>query len=259
MPSAWRTAPSPTLAQDVDSTIYELHIRDYSMSDAKVPAAKRGSYLAFAENGDGRAHLKALAKAGPQHRAPAAELRHRLDRGGPGQAADAAVRPRVVRPRQRASSRSASAPSRARTPSTGATTPTTTACPTARTRRAPRRLTAAPAWPSSARWSGPCTRTACASCSTRSSTTRPQSGQADKSVLDKVVPGYYHRLNATRRRRDLDVLPERRHRARHGREAHGRLRRARGPGTTRSTASASTSWATTARPTCWPCARPSTP
>ena len=34
------------------------------MSDAKVSAANRGSYLAFAENGDGRAHLKALAKAG---------------------------------------------------------------------------------------------------------------------------------------------------------------------------------------------------
>ena len=40
-------------------------------------------------------------QGGSQHRAPAAELRHRLDRGGPGQAADAAVRPRVVRARQR--------------------------------------------------------------------------------------------------------------------------------------------------------------
>jgi pullulanase-type alpha-1,6-glucosidase len=64
MPSVWRTAKAPVLAKDVDSTIYELHIRDYSMSDAKVPAVKRGSYLAFAENGDGRTHLKELAKAG---------------------------------------------------------------------------------------------------------------------------------------------------------------------------------------------------
>lgn len=64
MPTAWRTTPSPKLAQDVDSTIYELHIRDYSMSDTKVPAALRGSYLAFAADGDGRAHLKALAEAG---------------------------------------------------------------------------------------------------------------------------------------------------------------------------------------------------
>ena len=64
MPSVWRSAKAPALAKNVDSTIYELHIRDYSMSDAKVSAANRGSYLAFAENGDGRAHLKSLAKAG---------------------------------------------------------------------------------------------------------------------------------------------------------------------------------------------------
>ncbi|NUO92842.1 MAG: pullulanase-type alpha-1,6-glucosidase [Dermatophilaceae bacterium] len=64
MPALWRTTKTPALAQDVDSTIYELHVRDYSATDAKVPAALRGSYLAFAADGDGRAHLKALAKAG---------------------------------------------------------------------------------------------------------------------------------------------------------------------------------------------------
>ncbi|EWT03071.1 alpha-1,6-glucosidase [Intrasporangium oryzae NRRL B-24470] len=64
MPSVWKTSAAPALARFVDSTIYELHVRDYSMSDAKVPAALRGSYLAFAQNGDGRAHLKELAKAG---------------------------------------------------------------------------------------------------------------------------------------------------------------------------------------------------
>ncbi|MDN5766431.1 MAG: pullulanase-type alpha-1,6-glucosidase [Humibacillus sp.] len=64
MPTVWKTTRSPVLKQSVDSTIYELHIRDYSMSDAKVPAKVRGSYLAFAENGDGRAHLKSLAQAG---------------------------------------------------------------------------------------------------------------------------------------------------------------------------------------------------
>jgi pullulanase-type alpha-1,6-glucosidase len=64
MPQAWRTTPSPKLTQDVDSTIYELHIRDYSMSDAKVDPKLQGSYLAFAQDGDGRAHLRTLAKAG---------------------------------------------------------------------------------------------------------------------------------------------------------------------------------------------------
>ncbi|MEP7331973.1 MAG: pullulanase-type alpha-1,6-glucosidase [Terracoccus sp.] len=64
IPSVWKSTKAPALAQSVDSTIYELHIRDYSMSDATVPAKVRGSYLAFAANGNGRAHLKSLAKAG---------------------------------------------------------------------------------------------------------------------------------------------------------------------------------------------------
>ena len=33
------------------------------------------------------------------------------------------------------------------------------------------------------------------------------SGQDAKSVLDRIVPGYYHRLSRDRRRRDVDVLP----------------------------------------------------
>ncbi len=40
MPSVWRTTASPPMAKFVDTTVYELHIRDYSMSDAKVPAAQ---------------------------------------------------------------------------------------------------------------------------------------------------------------------------------------------------------------------------
>lgn len=63
-PSGWRTTASPRLAQAVDSTIYELHVRDFSISDTSVPAAHRGSYLAFADQGNGTKHLKDLAKAG---------------------------------------------------------------------------------------------------------------------------------------------------------------------------------------------------
>ena len=37
MPSTWRTTPSPRLAQDVDSTIYELHIRDFSIVGRQGP------------------------------------------------------------------------------------------------------------------------------------------------------------------------------------------------------------------------------
>ena len=63
-PALWSRTKSPALKQDVDSTIYELQVRDFSISDSTVSAENRGSYLAFAENGNGTKHLKALAAAG---------------------------------------------------------------------------------------------------------------------------------------------------------------------------------------------------
>ncbi|ANS80331.1 Neopullulanase [Serinicoccus hydrothermalis] len=63
-PRVWRTAKAPTLEDEVDQTIYELHVRDFSVADPDVPAELRGSYLAFAEDGYGRRHLEALADAG---------------------------------------------------------------------------------------------------------------------------------------------------------------------------------------------------
>ena len=49
------------------------------------------------------------------------------------------------------------------------------------------------------------------------------SGQDDNSVLDKIVPGYYHRLDADGRGGDQHLLPEHRHRARHDGKADDRL------------------------------------
>jgi pullulanase-type alpha-1,6-glucosidase len=63
-PAVWAGTPSPQLARAVDSTIYELHVRDFSISDTTVPAAHRGTYLAFADEGNGTKHLRALAQAG---------------------------------------------------------------------------------------------------------------------------------------------------------------------------------------------------
>ncbi|WP_062518802.1 pullulanase-type alpha-1,6-glucosidase [Demequina silvatica] len=63
-PRTWARTPSPVVARAVDQTIYELHIRDFSIGDRSVPAAKRGTYLAFAEKGAGRAQLRQLADAG---------------------------------------------------------------------------------------------------------------------------------------------------------------------------------------------------
>jgi pullulanase-type alpha-1,6-glucosidase len=65
MPSVWRKTASPKLRQAVDSTIYELHVRDFSVHDPSVPAGHRGSYLAFDdEAGNGYRHLASLARAG---------------------------------------------------------------------------------------------------------------------------------------------------------------------------------------------------
>jgi len=64
-PKVWRTAPQPVVERAVDQTIYELHVRDFSVSDETVPAKERGTYLAFAQRrSDGMTHLRELADAG---------------------------------------------------------------------------------------------------------------------------------------------------------------------------------------------------
>src|SRR4051812_18680085 len=64
-PAGWDALTKPRLAQPADSTIYELHIRDFSITDQTVPAAHRGTYLAFTDtSSDGMRHLHALARAG---------------------------------------------------------------------------------------------------------------------------------------------------------------------------------------------------
>ena len=53
------------IAQPEDRTIYELHVRDFSIGDETVPAAERGTYLAFThDDTDGMHHLRRLADAG---------------------------------------------------------------------------------------------------------------------------------------------------------------------------------------------------
>ena len=63
-PAQWASAAAPSIGAGVNQAIYELHIRDFSVGDAGVPAEHRGSYLAFADDGAGRGHLRDLAKAG---------------------------------------------------------------------------------------------------------------------------------------------------------------------------------------------------
>ncbi|WP_372014680.1 alpha-1,6-glucosidase domain-containing protein [Pseudoxanthomonas sp. 10H] len=65
-PAGWDTAPRPgPLRAQTDMSIYELHVRDFSIGDASVAPAHRGKYLAFTDAGSaGMAHLRALARAG---------------------------------------------------------------------------------------------------------------------------------------------------------------------------------------------------
>ncbi|MBP6901994.1 MAG: pullulanase-type alpha-1,6-glucosidase [Burkholderiaceae bacterium] len=65
-PPGWAQARRPApLRSNVDMAIYELHVRDFSRDDASVPAAQRGKYAAFTQSrSQGMAHLRALARAG---------------------------------------------------------------------------------------------------------------------------------------------------------------------------------------------------
>ncbi|PFG42328.1 pullulanase-type alpha-1,6-glucosidase [Isoptericola jiangsuensis] len=64
-PKVWRTTAQPVVERPVDQTIYELHVRDFSVADTTVPEKLRGTYLAFGESGsDGMRHLRELAAAG---------------------------------------------------------------------------------------------------------------------------------------------------------------------------------------------------
>lgn len=65
-PRGWERSKAPARVKaPTDQVIYELHVRDFSIGDATVRPAWRGKYLAFTEPAsDGMKHLKALARAG---------------------------------------------------------------------------------------------------------------------------------------------------------------------------------------------------
>jgi pullulanase/glycogen debranching enzyme len=67
-PDGWDGHTIPALASPADISLYELHIRDFSASDATVSSANRGKYLAFTETAaNGMKHLKRLQQAGLTH------------------------------------------------------------------------------------------------------------------------------------------------------------------------------------------------
>ena len=67
-PAGWDDQRTPSLVAPENSVLYELHVRDFSISDSTVPEAERGTFNAFtATNSNGMKHLKALAAAGLTH------------------------------------------------------------------------------------------------------------------------------------------------------------------------------------------------
>ncbi|MFN8443846.1 MAG: pullulanase-type alpha-1,6-glucosidase [Caldilineaceae bacterium] len=67
-PAGWGTVAKPALAAPEDITLYELHVRDFSVNDSSVPANERGTFAAFGENNsNGMKHLKQLAQSGLTH------------------------------------------------------------------------------------------------------------------------------------------------------------------------------------------------
>jgi pullulanase-type alpha-1,6-glucosidase len=67
-PQGWDSLAKPPLAAPEDIVVYELHIRDFSASDETVPEELRGTYKAFTvKDSNGMKHLTGLAEAGLTH------------------------------------------------------------------------------------------------------------------------------------------------------------------------------------------------
>jgi pullulanase len=67
-PAGWDALVKPRLDAPEDIVLYELHLRDFSASDPLVPEAWKGTYKAFTLKGsNGMRHLTALAAAGLTH------------------------------------------------------------------------------------------------------------------------------------------------------------------------------------------------
>lgn len=63
-PKGWEKTKAPVVDRPVDRAIYELHVRDFSITDESVPEAERGTYAAFSRDSAGATQLRQLADAG---------------------------------------------------------------------------------------------------------------------------------------------------------------------------------------------------
>ncbi|MEU9864508.1 pullulanase-type alpha-1,6-glucosidase [Streptomyces sp. NPDC047971] len=67
-PKGWQSLAKPAAVPLRDAQIQELHIRDFSLADSTTVPAHKGTYLAFTDAGSkGSQHLKALAASGTSY------------------------------------------------------------------------------------------------------------------------------------------------------------------------------------------------
>ncbi len=68
MPDGWQTYEKPEFTVPEDIVVYELHVRDFSIFDETVPEEFRGTFMAFTvAESNGMAHLSELADSGLTH------------------------------------------------------------------------------------------------------------------------------------------------------------------------------------------------
>jgi len=68
LPAGWSELRKPALEAPEDIVLYELHVRDFSIFDDSVPQALRGTFKAFTRpDSNGMRHLRGLAQAGLTH------------------------------------------------------------------------------------------------------------------------------------------------------------------------------------------------
>ena len=195
MPDGWDDTDKPDLDRPEDVSIYELHVRDFSISDETVPAERARHVRGV--------HRRRLRRHGaPRRRSPtraSASCTCCRRSTSPPSNEDAVAAPgarrRARSPRPRptpTSSRRSSPRPRRPTASTGATTRCTTRRPRAPTRPIP---TGRSASSSSARWCSRSTTTGLRVVMDVVYNHTHAAGQDPQSVLDRIVPGYYHRLD----------------------------------------------------------------
>jgi pullulanase len=201
-PAGWdrRAAPAPRRWRSTDMAIYELHVRDFSIGDASVPPATAASTWPSPSRSQRHAPPARAGRRRPDRRAPAAGVRHR--QRARSRLRHAAIRAGGRARQRRAAGRGDGRQRRTPTASTGATTRSTSTRPKAATPAM--RPTARCASSSSADGAGAARaglRVGMDVVYNHTTAIRPER----RSVLDRIVPGYYHRLDANGDGRDLST------------------------------------------------------